>query len=373
MRESRQDAGKLLLHVFPSFAAGGAQMRFVSLANQFGHAYRHVVIALDGNLDCRGRLSPGLALCFPPLPPVKHGLLGRLWLYRRLLSRLRPDVLVTSNWGALEWAIANLLPLARHIHTEDGFGKDERDRQIFRRVLARRLVLRQSLVVMPSRTLVRIAREVWRLPPARLRYIPNGIDLARFHPASSPPVSLSGAEPPVIGCVAALRPEKNVARLLRAAHRVAANRPLRLVIAGDGPDRPALTALAAELRLAVDFLGDIADPAPLYRGFDVFALASDTEQMPLSVLEAMASGLAVAATDVGDIAAMVAPENRSFISGRDDAALAAALGGLLDAPERRAVIGAANRRRAEREFDQALMFRRYRALLDGREEEAEEA
>lgn len=365
MSAEREPRTKLLLHVFPSFAAGGAQMRFVALANHFGRAYRHAVIALDGDLGCRSRLSPELAISFPPLENRGERLLGRLRRYRRMLFTLRPDILVTSNWGALEWGIANLLPVVPHIHTEDGFGRDERNHQFRRRILTRRLVLRRSVVVLPSRTLLGIASKVWRLPEARLRYIPNGIDLHRFAPPSVPGQS----RPPVIGCVAALRPEKNLARLLRAVHQVAATRPVRLMIAGDGPERAALTALAQELSLAVDFLGEVADPAPLYRNFDVFALSSDTEQMPLSVLEAMASGLAVAAPDVGDIATMVAPENRPFIVGRDAGELAAALSALLDVPEQRLAIGASNRRCAERDFDQALMFERYRQLFDGIERE----
>ncbi len=351
---------KLLLHVFPSFAAGGAQMRFVTLAGHFGQDFRHAVIAMDGDLSCRTRLSPELLVCFPPFVPGAVGLVSRLSRARAALRRLRPDVLITSNWGAIEWAIANLVPIARHIHTEDGFGVEERGRQLQRRVVTRRLVLRRSVVVVPSCTLQGIARDIWRIPAARLCHIPNGIDLSRFRPASPP----RRGDLQVIGCVAALRREKNLARLLHAVHGLTDRHRLRLIIAGDGPERLALRALAGELGLDVEFLGEVADPAPLYRRFDAFALASDTEQMPLSVLEAMASGLVVVTTDVGDIGTMVAAENRPFVSGHDDSALTKSLAALIVAPERRHEIGAANRRRAELEFDQQFMFRRYRALLD---------
>lgn len=360
---------RLLLHVFPSFAAGGAQLRFVAIANAFGPAFRHAVIALDGDDSCRCRLSPELSISFPSFARDRCSFAGRLRRARALLAELRPDVLITSNWGAIEWAIANMLPLARHIHTEDGFGVEEQDRQLLRRVLTRRLALRRSTVVVPSRTLQNITEKRWHLPPSRVRYIPNGIDLARFAPA----LARHDHDVPVIGCVAALRPEKNLARLLRAAANVAALHPLRVVIAGDGPERPALQALAAELPLGVEFLGELADPAPVYRRFDIFALASDTEQMPLSVLEAMASGLPVVATDVGDVASMVAAENKPFIAGHDPETLAASIARLLEAPELRPSLGSANRRRAEREFDQQVMFRRYRALLNANEEEMAEA
>jgi glycosyltransferase involved in cell wall biosynthesis len=362
----------LVLHVFPSFALGGAQVRFAAFANRFGAAYRHAVIAMDGEQACRARLAPGLDVSFPEIAGRKGRTLANIRRFRRALDELRPDVLVTSNWGSIEWAIANALPLARHIHTEDGFGPEERAAQIPRRVLLRRVFLRRSTVVLPSQTLLGIATKVWRLPPGRLRYIPNGVDLGRFAPpeAKRPPDENLPPWPgdwPVIGSVGALREEKNIARLLRAFRLVRSAMPARLVIVGDGPERRGLEALARALGLSgsVHFAGEVTDPSPLYHSFDLLALASDTEQMPFSVLEAMAAGLAVAATDVGDIRAMLAAENRPHLAACDEQRLAGSLGALLaDAPLRRR-IGAANRARAAQEYDQETMFRRYAALLDG--------
>ena len=124
---------------------------------------------------------------------------------------------------------------------------------------------------------------------------------------------------PVIGTVAALREEKNISRLMHAFAMLPAG---RLVIVGDGPQRPALEALAASLGVAerVCFAGHHLDTAAFYAQFDIFALSSDTEQMPLSVIEAMASGLPVVSTDVGDVRLMVASENIPFVTGLDDAA-----------------------------------------------------
>ena len=139
------------------------------------------------------------------------------------------------------------------------------------------------------------------------------------------------------------------------------------MIVGDGAERGALTALAAELGVAdlVTFTGHRDDTPSLYAGFDVFALTSDTEQMPLSVIEAMASGLPVVSTDVGDVRAMLAPENLPYVGARDDTVIAGLLAALLADPDERTRIGAANRAKAERDFDQAVMFDAWRGLWTG--------
>jgi glycosyltransferase involved in cell wall biosynthesis len=318
------------------------------------------VVALDGDLACRERLRPDLDMAFPRVAGTRNTMLSNVWHYRGLLSAWRPDVLVTCNWGAIEFAMANILPIAHHLHVEDGFGPEERSGQILRRVLARRIVLRRTPVVLPSRNLVRIATDVWKLPQGAIRYVPNGIDLGRF--ATDRPQR--GTSEPVIGTVAALRPEKNISRLLRAFATLPSG---RLVIVGDGPERPSVEALAASLGVTqrVRFAGHRQDTAAFYAQFDVFALSSDTEQMPLSMIEAMASGLPVASTDVGDVRLMVAEENLPHVTTLDDAALAAALASLIADAEGRRRIGLANLAKAQRDFDQARMFAAHGALWRG--------
>ncbi len=359
-----------ILHVFPSFAVGGAQVRTAALMNRFGADFQHLVVSLDGRFDCAERVAPGVALervPFPALPGER--LPARLLRIRRVLRAMRPDALVTSNWGSIEWAMANLAPpRLRHVHMEDGFGPDEATGQIARRVWTRRAVLRFSDVLLPSETLLGIAREVWRLPGQRLHFVPNGIDLARFSPEGPRADLAVPGEGPLVGTVAALRAEKNIARLLRAfallrGRGVAA----RLVVIGEGPQRASLEALAGELGLGgcVRFTGHVPDPAAAYRALDVFALSSDTEQMPFSVLEAMGTGLAVAATGVGDVARLVAPSNHGFIVAKYDEALAQSLHDILAPSGNRAVVGRENRTKALADYDEALMARRHAALWLG--------
>jgi glycosyltransferase involved in cell wall biosynthesis len=358
-----------LFHVFPSFAVGGSQIRFAQIANHFAASYRHTVVTLDGNFEARARVNGDVELTIRAIAFDKKKSLANLPLFARELRAARPDLLVTYNWGAIEWAMANRLATRRrHIHIEDGFGPEEASGQLQRRANFRRLALggRCTTVVLPSQTLQRIALGTWRLKPAKILYIPNGIDVRRFADATAMPSDKLPGSGPIVGTVAALRAEKNVARLLRVFAQATAQRKARLLIVGDGPERAALEALARELKIVdrIFFAGALKAPEHALKAMDVFAISSDTEQMPYGVIEAMAASRPVAGTDVGDIAVMVAPENRKFIVARDDEArFATVLGELLGNAAQRSTIGAANQARAREHYDQATMFASYAKLF----------
>jgi glycosyltransferase involved in cell wall biosynthesis len=170
----------------------------------------------------------------------------------------------------------------------------------------------------------------------------------------------------VIGTVAALRPEKNIARLIQAFAQIptGASTP-QLLIFGDGPERARLEALAHDLGIAdrVEFRGATSVPEAALSEIDVFAISSDTEQMPLSVLEAMAMGLPIASVAVGDIAVMVAPENAPFVVPlSDDQAFVDALRRLVEDASLRKQLGQANRKAAAERYDINLMSARYAEL-----------
>lgn len=363
-----------LLHVFPSFATGGAQIRTIDLANTILGDKRHVFVALDRDFNAAEGLQNHVrhALLSIGCRPSGRLNLNNLRTFRRLLAERRPAMLITYNWGAIEAALANrFAPLCPHLHFEDGFGPDEATgRQLPRRIWARRLALSgQSRIVVPSKTLFNIARSTWRFQWQRLHYIPNGIDCERF----TKPGEENAREPLrkrsdeiLIGTLGTFRPEKNIARLLRLFARLDHDRPLRLVIVGDGPERASLETLAREFGIGdrTHFTGRERAPEHILRQLDVFALTSDTEQMPYCVIEAMASGLPIVATDVGDIRSMLPSANQAFVAARsDEARLGAQLSRLVKRPDLRKTIGDLNRSHAEENFDRRGMLQLYDQLF----------
>jgi len=223
--------------------------------------------------------------------------------------------------------------------------------------------------VVPSQMLERIALETWRQPAARVRRIANGIkldDFAKAPRADALPGLVKQPGELWIGTLAGLRAVKNLPRLVEACAPLQA--PWKLVIIGEGPERPAIEAQVARFGMLgrVHLPGHAADPAQGMGLLDLFALSSDSEQFPISVVEAMASGLAVAAKDVGDIHEMVSEPNRPFVGNiRDAADLRAAIAILANNAELRQHVGIANRVKAQAEYGEDAMVASYRATYAG--------
>lgn len=350
-----------LLHVFPSFAVGGAQMRFTTLARALGQEFRHTVVALRDDYKAATLLSEDAPVSFATPPAASLPWAVQMQGFRHLLKRLKPDLLVTYNWGSIDVALANLGEVP-HLHQEDGFGPEEAQRQLARRVWGRRIALARSDVVVPSLTLQDIAIHTWKLKPQRVHYVPNGIAPRNTYATWLDEVA-PGLPPglPRIAWAGGLRAEKNLLRLLQAFAPIKDQAVLLLI--GDGPDRAAVLKEAERLELGASLrlLGPRTDVRDLLMQCQVLALSSDTEQMPIVVLEAMDAGLPVASCDVGDVRHMVAPENRAFVA--PPAQLSAALQTLVSDPALRAAVGEANRARLRRIFCETKMVDAYRALF----------
>jgi len=353
-----------LLHVFPSFEAAGAQQRTVRMMRAFGDRYRHTVLALDGCLDAMDLVPAELGVRALAVPPRVRGPLGGMRAARGVLREEAPDLLLTYNWGSFDFVLAvRSFAGVRHVHHEDGFNVDEASQLKLRRIWARRHGLRTAdRVIVVSNVLNKIARERWRVPEEQLVLIPNGVAMDRFRPALD---SVGRAriraefgfseKDLVVGTVGHLRPVKNFARLIEAVHRLspAQAHPVHLLLIGDGAQRADLERAAADRPPPggrVHFAGYRDDLPDIYAAMDVFALSSDSEQHPVSLLEAMACGRPAAATDVGDVRRVLPPDQGELLVplfAADCAGdLGAVIGALLANPARRETLGQANRARA---------------------------
>lgn len=365
-----------LLHVIPTFVPAGIEMRTVNLITGFGNEFRHSILSMDGRTEAADRLPPGAPVRLLPSLP-KAGSLRTAVRLRQLLREEKPDLLLTYNWGAFDAILAaRSLGFQRVLHHEDGFNAEEALSLKRRRVLARRAVLPWvPRLVVPSNRLHDIATRLWKVPAERIRLIRNGIRLDVFAPAGTDREAALRRElgipegALVVGAVGHLRGEKNFLRLLDACAALPAELEAHVLIVGDGEERARLEERASrpDLNGRVHLAGYRSDPQRLYRAMDLFAITSDTEQMPVCLLEAMASELPVVSTDVGDIRPVLPAEQEAWLvplEPRDAtvSTLARRLAELARDPETRRRLGALNRRRVEERFSFQGMLSAYREI-----------
>jgi glycosyltransferase involved in cell wall biosynthesis len=209
----------------------------------------------------------------------------------------------------------------------------------------KRLVLGRTLraaakVIVLSAAQADFVATAYGVRRAKVAVLPNGVDEEFVLPPSRPD---PGDRPVRLLYVGRLTPQKNIRRLLEAFGRM--TRPASLTLVGDGEDRAMAERLAGRLGLTeVRFAGAQRGPALVewYRWADVFVLASDREGMPLVLLEAMAAGLPIVATDVAGTRELVG--DVGLLTGCDAAALAAGLDRIAGEPELRASLAAASHR-----------------------------
>jgi sugar transferase (PEP-CTERM/EpsH1 system associated) len=358
-------------HVVLSLNPGGLENGVVNVVNRLDPGrFRSSVTCLKEAGAFAARLrGPDIAVHAMGLKPGND--LGLPLRLARLFRETRTDVVHTRNAEAFFYGVlgARLAGVRRVIHSEHGRVLPDTPR----RMAAQRLLLRfTDAAFAVSEQLRRDLTAHLGVPKGRFEVIYNGVDVTRLAGADRAAArrALGAADGElVIGSVGRLVPVKNYELLLRAFGRVeaATRAPMRLVLVGDGPERASLqrTAAAAGIAPRTTLLGHREDVADLWVGLDVFVLPSLSEGMSNTLLEAMAAGVPVVASEVGGNGEIV-EDGRSgllFASG-DEPGLADRLTGLLEGPARRAELGRAGQDRVAREFTMSAMIRKYEALYE---------
>lgn len=372
-------APPLIVHVVHRLDFGGLENGLVNLVNRMPpERYRHAVVCLSGfDAQFRSRLQRAdiRVISLDKRPGKDIAAYGRMW---RVLRGLRPAIMHTRNLGTvdMQW-VAAAAGVSRRIHGEHGWeASDPRGRS--RRNLLIRRACRPVIhrYVPMSRDIARWLEEDVGVEPSRVRQLYNGVDVETFRPSCRDSHAGTGCrvgtgtEPSTVtlGTVGRLDPIKNHAVLLRAfAGLDPHGRDLRLVIVGDGPLRATLEALARSLEIhqRVTFTGNRDDIPDLLRAVDLFVLPSINEGISNTILEAMASGLPVVASNVGGNPELVVDgvTGRLYDPTNADALATALLSYVTEAGMRR-VHGEAGRARVLQIFSLEAMVQRYQALYD---------
>ncbi|WP_294039955.1 glycosyltransferase family 4 protein [Sphingomonas sp.] len=363
-----------ILHMHSSFDLGGKEARAVRLMNAFGDRARHTIVSgVPDALSARDAIAKGISYEIAQNPPPLTGppTPGRFEAIAKFMRRF--DLVLSYNWGGIDAVMAKrAFPKGAPpvIHHEDGFNADEAVRLKARRTVYRRIAFGAAhAVVVPSVTLEHLAKTVWKIDAPLLHRISNGIQTSLY--ARQPdPKAIPGFERKpgeiVVGALAGLREVKNLPALVRAVAGCSAR--IRLVIVGDGPEREKILRTAANMAMTDQLVmpGFLPDPHRYIGLFDILSNSSLSEQFPISIVEGMAAGLPIAATNAGDMLHMVSRENWPLIDEhRNEVGLRDVIQAAAENPSGRAIVGKANRAKAVAEYDEKAMIAAYRTLYEG--------
>jgi sugar transferase (PEP-CTERM/EpsH1 system associated) len=368
----------LVVHLVYRLDIGGLETLLVDTINRMpAHRYRHAVVCLTDYTDFAKRITRADVELFALHKQPGLGLDSHVKLFK-LLRRLRPAILHTYNLGTIEYAaVAMLAGVPVRVHAEHGRDAGDPNGTNRKHNLLRRLLVPVIDRYVPvSSDLRQWLKDVVGIPDAKNQFIGNGVDTERFRagPVAGDPAEPWGAPGPfVIGTVGRLQDVKDQACLIDAFARLRDLLPaerdrLRLVLVGDGPLRARLAEriAAAGLQDVAWLAGPRSDVAPVMRSFSLFALPSMAEGTPVTLLEAMASGLPVVASRVGGIPELVQDgATGTLVPAGDPEQLALALASYVSDSARVRLHGLAGRARVEQHYSIAAMLASYLALYDG--------
>ncbi|MBB1127241.1 TIGR03088 family PEP-CTERM/XrtA system glycosyltransferase [Thiospirillum jenense] len=370
-----------MAHVIFRLAVGGLENGLVNLINRMPpERYRHAIICLTSYTDFQYRLQREVPIFALNKREGKDiGLYVRLW---QLLRQIRPDILHTRNLATLEAHLPGFLAGIPHrVHGEHGHDMHDLDnksqkyrflRRAYRPLVHRFIPLSQALNHYLAHDVV--------VAPSKLLTICNGVDTNHFSPVTDLirerrqllPRDFFNTTAPLIGTVGRLESVKDQLTLARAFVELVRmfpdekNQP-RLMMIGDGLLKKHINQIleTANVQHLTWLPGSRDDVSACLQTFDIFVLPSLGEGISNTILEAMATGLPIIATDVGGNSELVRHDYNGFLVPRADPdTLAKQLYIYCTNPVLRQTHGQASRTRAVNEFSIDMMVTRYLALYD---------
>jgi sugar transferase (PEP-CTERM/EpsH1 system associated) len=358
-----------IMHVIDSLGIGGAERVVINVANGLDPEIFEQIVCCISSRGRAARLLDERARCIDLGKGPKADHLMPLKIARVIRKEI-PDIIHTQSWAGVDGVIAHVIARgSRAVHSEHGRSLPNVNGEPVRRKMARRCAYHMvDLVFTISEEMRQYLCRETGFPYKRMLVIPNGVDIGKIDSADGrglrEELGLS-AKDCVIGSVARFDPTKDLASLIRAFAHLCSRykgQSLKLLLVGDGSERPALEKLASEMEVRDRMvLTGFNDNVPrLLRAMDIFALSSITEGLPIAVLEAMCARLPVVATKVGALPEIVTGEvSGLLVEPRAPQAMAEKLARLVNDPDLRRRFGASARRKIEQEYSLDLMLRRY--------------
>lgn len=356
-----------IAHIIHRFDTGGLENGVVNLINRLDDSrYHHTIITMKGhNPEFAARINTG-NVEFENLSKQGGSDIGVFLRLNRILKRLSPDILHTRNTATLEMQLVGWwrrVPL--RIHGEHGWDVNDMHGQNRRYQKLRRFIkpfVHQYIAL--SKEAKDYLLDTISVKPSRVNHICNGVDHEKFVPDRT---EKSGF---VFGCVGRLEEVKNQQLLAKAFVKVwhhcqAKDLDVKLQIVGDGRCRDQIEGILEEGGCATSFWmpGNRSDVAELMQCFDVFILPSLAEGISNTILEAMSTGLAVIATDVGGNAELVKDSESGYIVPSNDAeAMAEKMIAYSEQHGLREAHGKAGRELVEQKFSLQAMTASYDEL-----------
>ena len=369
-----------IVHLLWHFSTGGLENGVVNLINQLpADRFVHSIVSLTGHdAQFAARITTANVQFYSlnKAPGQDWGTFSRL---NTLLKSLKPDVLHSRNLATLELQLIGWwrkVPL--RLHGEHGWDTDDIGGSNKKNRLLRRLFqpFVQRFICLSSES-ERYLTQIIGIAPSRVERICNGVQSEKFSSASPVSLPLPGAitvaEPIIFASVGRLASVKNQALLLHAFALLLQQQAdlatrCALVLVGDGPCRAQLIQLCEQLQLQhnVLFTGNRDDVAGLMHSFSVFVLPSLAEGISNTLLEAMAAGTPVIATNVGGNADLLpAPLlQRNLVTSNDSQALMQAMAQYVQQPELLKTDAVLVKNHCLAHFSLDTMVNRYRKLYE---------